>query len=89
MNSKGIGPKERAHHERIKSMPCALCSAPPPSELHHIEQSLQHAVLPLCPDCHRGSRNGLHGGRAMWRVHKATEIGLLDRVIKELTSGPA
>jgi hypothetical protein len=50
---------EKRHIERIKAMPCAVCSASAPSEAHEIEQGLWFLSVPLCADCHRA--NGASG----------------------------
>jgi hypothetical protein len=34
-------------------------------------------VIPVCPDCHRDSHNGIHGQKAMLKVMKVTELELL------------
>ena len=68
----------------IKSMPCALCGEPGPSDAHHIREGLgiaqrnnDYLTIPLCKDCHQGSHNGIHGHRHMWQVMKKTELDLL------------
>lgn len=75
---------ERAHIERVKSLPCVVCWAPPPSECHEIEQGQWFTSVALCADCHRGSHNGLHGRRAIWNVNKQTELTALNATIREL-----
>jgi hypothetical protein len=75
---------ERAHIERIKSMPCAVCSAAAPSEAHEIEQGLWFLSVPLCADCHRGSFNGLHGQRRIWSAKKLTELLALNETLRKL-----
>lgn len=85
-NKKPMTVLERAHVERIKSMPCVLCGAAGPSEAHEIEQGVWMLSIPLCPDCHRGSLNGLHGQRRMWKVMKQSEMTALANTISELLS---
>ena len=77
-----ISDKERKHLEWVKSQPCVVCNAPGPSEAHHIEQHMQYLCIPLCPDCHRGSRNGLHGQRAMWKTLKMNEMSALNETVR-------
>ena len=77
--------QEDAHVERVKWLPCALCGAGPISEAHEIEQGLWFLAMPLCADCHRGSKNGLHGQRVMWKVMKKTELDCLNETIGKLT----
>lgn len=83
MNSK-LNNAERQHLARVKSLPCSLCDAPPPSEAHHIEQGLHFATVALCAECHRGSMMGLHGQRRMWAIKKKTELDALDVTIRRL-----
>jgi len=75
---------EREHIERVKSLPCVVCWAPPPSECHEIEQGQWFTSVALCSDCHRGSHNGIHGRRAIWNVNKQTELTALNATIREL-----
>lgn len=79
-----LNPAERAHLARIKMMDCAVCQHPAPVEAHHIEQGQTYTCIPLCQDCHRGSLNGLHGQKAMWRIMKRTELSCLNDTVREL-----
>lgn len=78
---------ERAHVDRIKSIPCIVCDAPPPSDAHELEQGLWWTSLPLCRDCHQGSHNGIHGQRRMWLVQKLTELKALNKLLALLLAG--
>jgi len=86
MNNK-LNAKEREHLARIKEMPCGVCGEHGPSEAHHIEQHKQYLCIPLCPDCHRGSHNGWHGSKAMWRIKKKTEMDVLNETVATLLEG--
>ncbi len=83
-NKAAMTARERAHVQRIKEMPCAVCEASGPSEAHEIKQGSWFTSLPLCPDCHRGSKNGIHGERRMWNVMKMDEIDALNQTIGAL-----
>lgn len=74
----------RSHYARIKAMSCGVCGATAPSEAHHIVQGQHWTIVPLCPDCHRGSFNGWHGQRRIWNVLKLDEIAVLNNTIKEM-----
>lgn len=81
---------ERIHLERIKLMPCGLCSAPAPSMAHHIREGQGMAqradhflAIPLCEACHTGPC-GIHGDRSLWRVYKQDELGVLAQTIHTL-----
>ena len=77
--------EERDHVARVKSLPCAVCGCSlAVSEAHEIEQGQWFTSIPLCPDCHRGSHNGLHGQRRIWMVMKKTELSCLNDTIRKL-----
>jgi hypothetical protein len=69
---------------RVKSLPCAVCDAPPPSDAHHIEQGHHFTTIPLCRSCHQDPQLGLHGAKVMWRIHKKTEASCLNDTIARL-----
>ena len=83
MNNR-LTAREREHLARIKAMPCSVCDQPGPSEAHHIKQHVQMLCVPLCTSCHRDPHNGLHGGRAMWRVMRMDELDALAKTIEAL-----
>lgn len=84
MHSKTLTVKHREHLAKVKSLPCGVCGAAPPSDAHHIEQGLHYLCIPLCKDCHQGSHNGIHGRRSMWNVLKKTELSVLDDTVRKL-----
>lgn len=80
---------EKRYMTIAASMPCQLCGSMP-VELHHAREGQggsQRAgdflVIPLCPDCHRGSL-GIHGDKTMLRVNKTNEMALLNQTIKQV-----
>ena len=75
---------ERRHIARIKEMNCVICDAAGPSECHEINQGQWYTSMPLCPDCHRGSINGIHGQKRMWSVQKMDELSALNKTIETL-----
>lgn len=81
-----LNTKEREHLARVKALPCSVCGASGPSEAHHVKQGLQYTCIALCESCHRGDHNGLHGGRAMWRIKKMDEIDALNVTLKRLSA---
>lgn len=82
MNNK-LTAAERRHLANVKSLPCSVCNAPPPSDAHHIKQGLQYTCVALCYDCHRGSL-GWHGTKALWRIKKMDELDALNETIRRL-----
>jgi len=59
-------------------------------QVHHIREGqglAQRAdswlTIPLCVDCHTG-KNGIHGDRAMLRIMKTDELGLLAKTLEVL-----
>ncbi len=84
MNSKHLSARDKKHLHRIKEMPCAVCGAVGPSDAHHIVQGLHYLAIPLCKDCHQGSRNGIHGEKAMWNVMRLDEMRALNNTLAAL-----
>lgn len=84
---------EKRHMDRVAKLPCGVCGADG-VELHHIIQgrtpgmrSPDALVIPLCPDCHRGPHNGIHGLRRIWEVYKLDEHDVLANTILILYGG--
>ena len=80
----------RAYIGRIKELPCGVCQQPGPSDAHHVrtgqgmsQRAGDYCTIPLCKPCHQG-KNGLHGDRAMWKIHKVSEMDVLDQTIAEM-----
>lgn len=78
---------EAMHIADVKSLPCSVCDEPGPSEAHEPVQGLWFVSIALCPDCHRGSVNGLHGQRRMWLVKKMDEWAALNITVRRLRDG--
>lgn len=74
----------REHIARVKELPCSVCNQAGPSDAHHIKQGDAYTVVALCKDCHQGSSNGWHGGRAMWRLKKMDELDALSVTIERV-----
>lgn len=88
-NKTPMNAAERAHVKRVKSLPCAVCGGCDEGgmcEAHEIEQGQWFTSVPLCADCHRGSLNGIHGQRVMWKVMKITEMSALNETIRRLVA---
>lgn len=84
MNSAHITAAEREHLERVKLLACSVCDLPGPSEAHHVKQGSHWLCVSLCPDCHRGGFNGLHGQRRIWSVKKIDELDALAITVERL-----
>jgi len=85
-NSTPLTQAERQHLERVKSLPCSICDAPPPSDAHHIVQGQHYTTIAACKDCHQGSHNGIHGQRRTWIVRKLDEVSALNITLKRLAA---
>jgi len=83
-NKRAPTAAERRHIERIKAMPCGVCATPGPSEAHELRQGQWFTALPLCPDCHRGGHNGIHGQKRIWHALKLDELAVLNQTIATL-----
>ena len=86
-NKPAMTKAERAHVERVARLPCVVCGQAGPSEVHEIEQGKWMLSCALCPDCHRGAFNGLHGQRRIWSVKKMTEMDALAKTLAEIMRG--
>ena len=76
--------KEKAYLGLIKEMNCVVCDATGPSDAHHVKQHRQYICIPLCKDCHTGSKNGWHGQRDMWKLKKMDELDALNKTIEQV-----
>ena len=85
-NAKRITPAESAHLAAVKLTPCVLCDATAPSEAHHVRQGDHFTAVALCADCHRGSGNGWHGRKTMWRIRKWDELDALNETLRRLAA---
>jgi len=83
MNNK-ITASERKHLARVKSLPCSVCNAPPPSSAHHVRQHRQYTCIALCYDCHQGSKMGWHGEKIAWKIKKMDELDALNITLQRL-----
>ena len=75
---------ERRHIQRIAEMPCAVCDAPGPSEVHEPKQGVWRLAVPLCPICHRDPKNGWHGERLAWTLKRMDLLDALAVTMKRL-----
>lgn len=85
-NKKTPTAAEKRHIEKVKDLPCSVCSQAGPSEVHEIKQGQWFTSVALCPDCHRGSLMGLHGQRRAWAIYKMDEIDALAVTIERLVA---
>lgn len=89
---------ESVYLGKVARLGCVACSllgfdtADTAPEIHHVRegqgmaQRAQHwLAIPLCPECHRGSR-GIHGDRGILRQLKCTELDLLAYVISRINA---
>ena len=88
-NKKSPTVSEQKHIVRVQALCCSVCEQPGPSEVHEIKQGQWFSSVALCPDCHRGGNNGLHGNRRMWAIRKLDELDALAITIERLMSAQA
>lgn len=85
----------KRHLVRVAALGCVICKrlGYPDSvaEIHHprfaagmAQRASDWLAIPLCAECHRGSR-GIHGDRSVLRQIKADEPALLADVIELLS----
>ncbi len=86
--------KSKRHLDKLASMSCVVCGTKP-VEIHHprlfsgalSKKCSDYLALPVCSDCHRGSDNGIHGNKNMWKVYDLDEPKALAVVIERLLYG--
>jgi len=83
-NKPKITSSERDHVTTIKEMNCVVCDATGPSDCHELKQGSWFISIPLCKDCHTGSKNGWHGQRNMWKLKKMDELDALNETIRRI-----
>ena len=83
-NKKAPTVAERAHIERVKSLPCSVCNERGPCDAHEIKQGQWFSCVALCKSCHQGPKLGLHGERGMWRIKKMDEVDALAVTVRRL-----
>lgn len=74
---------ERRHIAAVAELPCVVCEASGPSEVHEPEQGYWFVSLPLCKSCHTG-HEGWHGTRLRWTLRKMTELKAINKTIGRL-----
>jgi len=90
MASRAKTAATKRYMDQVAQLPCCLCGAQP-VELHHIlagrtpgRRSPDRLVIPLCPDCHRGNFNGLHGQARMLSIRKKNELDLVAETLEKI-----
>lgn len=87
-NKKAPTVAEAEYIRYVAQQPCSVCDTgggeAAPSEVHEIEQGNWWLSIALCPDCHRGGFNGLHGQRQLWKLKKLDEQGALAITIRRV-----
>jgi len=65
--------EHRRHVEAVKSLPCAVCGAPPPSDAHHCicdrygtKKPCDCHTIPLCKTHHQHGPLAIHNGKESW-----------------------
>lgn len=76
-------PAESEHADRVSALPCAICEAPPPSQVHEPEQGFWFIAIPLCEACHKG-KDGWHGTRLRRSLRKMTELRAINETLRNL-----
>ena len=75
---------EAEHIARVAALPCGVCDAPPPSQVHEPEQGMWFISMPLCADCHTGPK-GWHGTRERWKMRKLfSELPIINATARKL-----
>ena len=82
-NKRAMDKGERAHVDKVKSGPCAVCGEGDYSEAHEITQGNWYTSIALCEHCHRGPQ-GIHGDKTLWRIFKVDENDALNETLRRI-----
>lgn len=80
----------KRHMQRVADLGsqigCVVCGGTF-AHVHHVmegrtpgRRSGDFCTVPLCYECHQG-KDGIHGTRQRWSLHKASELEALDRTL--------
>ena len=77
--------EHRKHVEAVKSLPCVVCQAPPPSDAHHCicdrygtKKPCDCHTIPLCRVCHLDGPNAIHNGKESWVARYGKDYDYLE-----------
>jgi hypothetical protein len=72
---------------KVKQLPCVICNAPPPSDVHHCihdrysqKRASDFEVIPLCKMHHQSNPHAIHTNKRLWREKHGADYTYLDRV---------
>ena len=78
---------------KVKRLPCCVCSAPPPSDAHHVihdrygtRKADDFSVIPLCKNCHQVGPLAIHNGKQSWRERNGPDHGFIEQTRKLVES---
>ena len=70
----------------VKSLPCAVCSRPGPSDAHHCihdrydqRKACDYDTIPLCKRHHQHGPEAIHNGKESWREKHGPDHGYIDQ----------
>jgi 5-methylcytosine-specific restriction endonuclease McrA len=85
--ASAAGRDAMAYMAVVKSLPCAVCGAPAPSDAHHVihdrfgtRKTSDFDVIPLCRKCHLEGPEAIHNGKQIWREKHGPDHGYLPKV---------
>lgn len=81
---------------KVKQLPCAVCGAPAPSEVHHVihgrygsAKASDFDTIPLCSSCHRTGPDAIHRGKESWRKKFGNDYDYIKQTQKAVGGGLA
>ena len=79
-----------AHMAWVKTLPCAICGKPGPSDAHHVFHDRGSArkvsdwfVIPLCKSHHQEGPDAIHTDKRGWRERHGPDWSYLSRYLPE------
>lgn len=80
-----------AYMQAVKSLPCAVCGASPPSDVHHVihdrygsRKASDFETIPLCKAHHQNGPDAIHNGKETWREKYGPDHGYIARTKNQI-----
>lgn len=85
------GKEALAYMGKVKQLPCAVCGAHGPSDVHHVfhdrfgsRRSSDFDVIPLCKRHHQDGPDAIHNGKETWRKKYGNDYDYIEQTRKAL-----
>ena len=85
---------DRQHLLSVKSLPCCICGAPPPSDAHHCivgrfsqKKAPHRETIPLCKRHHQHGPEAIHQNKRLWVELHGPDTDYINETINKIYGG--